>query len=192
MTRSLTTLFVRLGAACLLCSLVAAVIGANAWAAPAGGNAAGVPGGANSTSNDQAGGLVDVPDAQVGQIVPSGNRGGNIAAAPGVIPGTAADAEALSCKDFATQADAQTAFDRDRKDPNNLDADHDGVPCGHLIKKADPKATAKGNSKAPAKGGVLAATGLNDKVRLNLAGLFMGLGTLLLAGALSSRRSATG
>jgi len=182
----------RLGACCLLCSLIGAIIWSNAWAAPVGGNAAGVAGGSNNAPNKQAGQLLgDVSDVQFGQNTPSGNQGGSIGAAAGVTPGTAADAEALSCKDFATQADAQTAFDRDRKDPNNLDADHDGVPCGNLINKAVPKATAKSNSKAATKGAELAATGINDKVRLSLAGLLTGLGVLLLASVRRPQRSVT-
>jgi len=35
----------------------------------------------------------------------------------------------LDCADFATQADAQAVFDRDRSDPHGLDPDGDGVAC---------------------------------------------------------------
>jgi hypothetical protein len=35
----------------------------------------------------------------------------------------------LDCVDFATQADAQAEFERDRSDPHDLDIDGDGVAC---------------------------------------------------------------
>jgi hypothetical protein len=35
----------------------------------------------------------------------------------------------LDCVDFATQADAQAEFERDRSDPHDLDVDGDGVAC---------------------------------------------------------------
>ena len=35
----------------------------------------------------------------------------------------------LDCDDFATQAQAQAELDADRSDPNNLDADDDGIAC---------------------------------------------------------------
>jgi hypothetical protein len=37
--------------------------------------------------------------------------------------------EELDCGSFATQAEAQSAFDADPTDPNNLDADDDGFAC---------------------------------------------------------------
>lgn len=37
--------------------------------------------------------------------------------------------EDLDCADFATQAQAQAELARDPSDPNNLDADDDGIPC---------------------------------------------------------------
>lgn len=33
------------------------------------------------------------------------------------------------CEDFATQAEAQRAFNQDPSDPNNLDSDNDGTAC---------------------------------------------------------------
>jgi hypothetical protein len=33
------------------------------------------------------------------------------------------------CSDFSSQSDAQTALDADSKDPDNLDADDDGIAC---------------------------------------------------------------
>ncbi len=35
----------------------------------------------------------------------------------------------LDCADFATPAQAQAELARDPSDPNNLDADDDGIPC---------------------------------------------------------------
>jgi hypothetical protein len=35
----------------------------------------------------------------------------------------------LNCEDFPSQAAAQREYERDRSDPNNLDADNDGQAC---------------------------------------------------------------
>lgn len=35
----------------------------------------------------------------------------------------------LDCEDFATQEQAQATFNQDTSDPNNLDADNDGLAC---------------------------------------------------------------
>ena len=35
----------------------------------------------------------------------------------------------FDCADFATQEEAQAALDADESDPNNLDADNDGIAC---------------------------------------------------------------
>ena len=35
----------------------------------------------------------------------------------------------LNCADFPSQAAAQREYERDRSDPNNLDADNDGQAC---------------------------------------------------------------
>lgn len=40
-----------------------------------------------------------------------------------------APAKDRDCADFATQADAQAALDADPSDPENLDADDDGIAC---------------------------------------------------------------
>ena len=39
----------------------------------------------------------------------------------------------LNCADFANQGEAQREFAKDRTDPNNLDADNDGIACEELI-----------------------------------------------------------
>jgi hypothetical protein len=46
----------------------------------------------------------------------------------------------LDCADFATQRAAQREFAMDRTDPNNLDADDDGIACEDLIgeRRVDP------------------------------------------------------
>ena len=38
----------------------------------------------------------------------------------------------LDCSDFDFQEDAQAELDKDRSDPNNLDADNDGIACENL------------------------------------------------------------
>src|SRR5687768_15108961 len=48
---------------------------------------------------------------------------------PSEPPTTAAD---LDCADFATQQEAQAELARDPSDPNNLDADNDGIACEDL------------------------------------------------------------
>ena len=69
-------------------------------------------------------------DASVGEPQPI-----NATLQPGTITCAqpAATATPLSdlfnCDDFATQADAQAVLDADPSDPNNLDADDDGIAC---------------------------------------------------------------
>src|SRR5215208_1538319 len=41
----------------------------------------------------------------------------------------AQEEDELNCKDFPSQAAAQREYQRDRSDPNNLDADNDGQAC---------------------------------------------------------------
>jgi hypothetical protein len=41
-------------------------------------------------------------------------------------------AQDLDCSDFATQAEAQAAYNQDPSDPNGLDRDNDGVACESL------------------------------------------------------------
>jgi len=43
-----------------------------------------------------------------------------------------AHAQDLDCSDFATQPEAQAVFNQDLNDPNNLDADNDGIACEAL------------------------------------------------------------
>jgi hypothetical protein len=44
----------------------------------------------------------------------------------------AAAQDVFNCSDFTYQEDAQAVFDRDPSDPNNLDADNDGIACENL------------------------------------------------------------
>jgi len=45
------------------------------------------------------------------------------------------DCEHKNCDDFATQKDAQKAFDNNKDCYKNLDRDGDGVPCESLPKE---------------------------------------------------------
>ena len=46
-----------------------------------------------------------------------------------VLPVAAFAQQDLNCEDFNSQAEAQAELDSDRSDPNNLDADNDGMAC---------------------------------------------------------------
>jgi hypothetical protein len=43
----------------------------------------------------------------------------------------------LDCADFASQADAQAEFERDRSDPHGLDPDGDGIACESVVPSRD-------------------------------------------------------
>jgi hypothetical protein len=59
----------------------------------------------------------------------------------------------LSCGDFATQADAQAAFDADPSDPYGLDLDLDGVACETpFITPAEQETPVPAASPAPLNG----------------------------------------
>lgn len=42
------------------------------------------------------------------------------------------NAQDLDCSDFTSQQAAQVVYDADPSDPNDLDGDNDGVPCGYV------------------------------------------------------------
>lgn len=44
----------------------------------------------------------------------------------------------LNCEDFTSQAEAQAALDADVNDPNDLDADGDGIACNELFTEDPP------------------------------------------------------
>lgn len=64
------------------------------------------------------------PAAPVAQRPGSGTRGTSSTG-----PATRPAISDLDCRDFTSQAQAQGVLDRDRSDPNRLDADHDGTAC---------------------------------------------------------------
>jgi hypothetical protein len=47
----------------------------------------------------------------------------------------------LDCADFTYQEEAQAIFDQDPSDPNNLDADNDGIACESLTRPPRPEGT---------------------------------------------------
>lgn len=51
---------------------------------------------------------------------------------PGGGGGGGTSGDVLNCSDFDFREDAQSELDTDPSDPNNLDADNDGVPCETL------------------------------------------------------------
>ncbi|GAA2775177.1 excalibur calcium-binding domain-containing protein [Kitasatospora cinereorecta] len=69
----------------------------------------------------------------------------------------------LDCANFATQEEAQAVLNADPSDPNNLDADHDGIACEdlpHAAASSPAAAAAAGTAAtttAPAAGGAAAA-----------------------------------
>jgi hypothetical protein len=65
---------------------------------------------------------------------------------PEETPTTTAD---LDCADFATHGEAQREYAKDRTDPNNLDADNDGIACQELIGEGREGPTPVGRQYAP-------------------------------------------
>ena len=55
----------------------------------------------------------------------------------------------LDCADFATHGEAQREYAKDRTDPNNLDADNDGIACEELISEGREGPTPVGRQYAP-------------------------------------------
>jgi Excalibur calcium-binding domain len=58
----------------------------------------------------------------------------------------AAAQDVFNCSDFTYQEDAQAVFDRDRSDPNNLDADNDGIACENLPSRGNGTTTTTGTT----------------------------------------------
>src|SRR3954447_17039316 len=58
-----------------------------------------------------------------------------------VFPGIAHAQDDQNCSDFATQQAAQDHFNQDTSDPDNLDADNDGIACETLNGVAEDEAT---------------------------------------------------
>jgi len=55
----------------------------------------------------------------------------------------------LDCVDFSTHGAAQRELAKDRADPNNLDADDDGIACENLISEGREGPTPVGRQYAP-------------------------------------------
>jgi hypothetical protein len=58
-------------------------------------------------------------------------------------------AQDVDCNSFATQEEAQAAFDADTSDPNNLDDDNDGIACETLASGGASGTTAPSPEPAP-------------------------------------------
>jgi hypothetical protein len=118
------------------------------------------------------------------------------AAALSIGTGTASAAD-LDCKDFATQAEAQAAFNADPSDPNRLDQDNDGIACetrpGGGTTTEDDTALASSQVSTRPVGGVAAGDGSSTD---DGSALPYVLGGLALAGAggaaVAARRNARG
>jgi Excalibur calcium-binding domain len=55
----------------------------------------------------------------------------------------------LNCADFATRGEAQRELAKNRTDPNNLDADNDGIACEELIDEGRDGQTPVGRQYEP-------------------------------------------
>jgi Excalibur calcium-binding domain len=58
----------------------------------------------------------------------------------------AAAQDVFNCSDFATQEEAQAELDRAPSDPNNLDADNDGIACENLPSDGNGTTTTTGTT----------------------------------------------
>ena len=93
--------------------------------------------------------------------------------------------DVLNCADFPSQAAAQAALEADPSDPNNLDADNDGIACedyAYTSPTPTPSATVAPTAVPSSSPGasarpVLPPTGAAD----GMTGLALGLGALLVA-----------
>lgn len=127
------------------------------------------------------------------------------------VPAAFAQAD-LNCDDFDSQADAQATLDADPSDPNNLDADDDGLACEDFFGGVDPEPTppepttpettttetatpindadddqyATPTAPAPAPSEAAAATVLPDTGGASVIAL--AAGALLIAGGIIARR----
>ena len=108
--------------------------------------------------------------------------------------GGVAQAEDLNCDDFTSQAQAQAAFDADRTDPNNLDANHTGQACEEFQYGGGGSGGGVGQVATPPVGSVAAgdgSTATSDPGALPF--VLGGLGLVAAGGAaVAARRSARG
>ena len=63
-----------------------------------------------------------------------------------ISPDKAAAQDTLNCTDFTYQEDAQAEYNRDPSDPNNLDADNDGIACEDLPSRGNGTTTTTGTT----------------------------------------------
>jgi hypothetical protein len=70
----------------------------------------------------------------------------------------AAAQDDLNCTDFTYQEDAQDVFDRDPSDPNNLDADNNGIACEDLPSRGNGTTTTTGTTTVTSTTGTTATT----------------------------------
>jgi Excalibur calcium-binding domain len=91
-------------------------------------------------------------------------------------PAAFAQANDQDCKDFPSQASAQAHLEADPSDPDNLDADDDGLACENFGYAGD------GGDGAPSDGddGALPFTGPEDR-QLPLGATLVGAGLVLVA-----------
>jgi hypothetical protein len=95
----------------------------------------------------------------------------------------------LNCADFATHGEAQREYAKDRTDPNNLDADNDGIACEELIGEGRDGQTPVGEQYGPKRQpgpidrpeGVIPRTGVR-RVPPTGGSPYLALGTLVLLG----------
>ncbi|MGY1712598.1 excalibur calcium-binding domain-containing protein [Geodermatophilus sp. SYSU D00758] len=105
--------------------------------------------------------------------------------------GTAQAATDRDCPDFASQADAQAAFDAVPGDPERLDADNDGIACeDHAYAPASSSTSGSQVSNQPA-GAVAAGDGSSAADQGNALPYVLGGVALTAAGgaAFAARRS---
>ena len=101
--------------------------------------------------------------------------GAAIVLALGAAPAAFAQANDQNCSDFPSQAAAQAHLEQDPSDPDNLDADDDGVACEDF-----PYGSA-GGATAPGGGDALPFTGPGDH-QLPLGAALIGAGMALVLG----------
>jgi hypothetical protein len=95
----------------------------------------------------------------------------------------------LNCADFASHGEAQREYAKDRTDPNNLDADNDGIACEELSGEGRDGQTPVGEQYGPKRQpgpvdrpeGVIPRTGVR-RVPPTGGPPYLALGALLLLG----------
>lgn len=98
-----------------------------------------------------------------------------------------------NCSDYATQEEAQAAFNADPSDPEGLDRDNDGIACETRPKAgATPRPTTPRTEGTTPEGGVEAGFGGTADGDVNGPASLAGIGTLLaIGGTVMLRRRMT-